>query len=317
MTQQGLREDLDDIMALAHINTFHPNAFNWNRANTPSELAFLSTVAWDEPGHEPEAVAYITKELAQLSEIERHISSVLALILSELPRWPDLDPFAEGYQLHHALSCVAAEEMQHANTFYRYVREISGLEPRLTDGLFEQRMQVFQGQDHPWVKLIALCCSAYVGESIITVFERRTDHLDPDRRHFLTRLLHMHGLDEARHIKVDHFVMRELFPGLTATRQGRVRTLVEEIDALNLTLAKGFTALTARLTGVDVSQVPSYRTQMALTVGFAGRLFDPDGRPRSMDDLLDDPLREQLTQFSGAGHVHRAGSAVHSRLRSE
>jgi hypothetical protein len=317
VTNQNLREDLGDIMALAHVNTFHPNAFDWSRANTPTELAFLSTVAWDEPGHEPEAIAYITKELAQLSEIERHISAVLALILSEVPRWPDLDPFAEGYQLHHALSCVAAEEMQHANTFYRYVREISGLEPRLAEGLFEQRMRVFQGEDHPWVKLIALCCSAYVGESVITVFERRTDNLDPERRHFLTRLLHTHGLDEARHIKVDHFVMRELFPSLTPDRQIRVRALVEEIDALNRTLAEGFTVLTRRLTGVDVTQVPSYRLQMALTVGFADRLFDADGRPRSVDDLLDDPLREQLTKFSGAGHVHRARPAVLAPLRSE
>jgi hypothetical protein len=308
-----LRAELSSIMALAHVNTFHPNAFDWTQASTPGARDFLSTVVWEQPGHEREAIAYITKELAQLAEIERHVSAVMALILSEVSRWPALGALAHGHELHHALSCFGAEEMQHANTFYRYVREISGLDPVLPDGLFTERLRVFQGDDHPWVKLIALCCSAYVGESVITVFERRTDGLDPGRRQFLTRLLHTHGLDEARHVRVDHLVMLELFPSLGADDRRRVGDLVKEIDDLNRRLAGAFTVLIGELLGVDVTLSPAYQTQLALTVGFGNRLFDDDGMPRTADDLLDDPLRKMLTDFTGAGHVHppTAGSRIH------
>lgn len=302
--ERDLRRRLDGIMSLAHVNTFHPNAFDWGRAATEDNLRFLSEIAWGAPGHEAEATAYIVKELAQLAEIERHVSATMALILSELPLHDDLGPLSAGHELHHALSCFAAEELQHSNTFYRYVREISGLEPRLSDGLFAERFAVFQEDDHPWVKLIALSCSAYVGESVITVFEHRADHLDPGREKFFTQLLHLHGLDEARHIQVDHFVMRDLYRSLTPAQQARSRVLLDRIETLNRRLAADFAAVVLDLTKVDVNTVPAARTQLEITQAFGARIFDENGTPRTADEVLDAPLRRLISQFSGAGHVH-------------
>ncbi|WP_432011987.1 hypothetical protein [Streptomyces cucumeris] len=299
-----LRDRLGEIMALAHVNTFHPNAFEWPEARTPENLAFLSTMAYGTLGHERGANAYIVKELAQLAEMERHVSATMALILSELPRHPGLGELSEGHELHHAVSCFAAEELQHSNTFFRYVREISGIEPQLTDNHFAERLALFQGDDHPWIKLIALCLSAYVGESVMTVFERRANQLDPERRYFLTQLLHLHGLDEARHIKVDHFVMKELYAQLNDEQRQRMRQILAGIDDYNRILATEFTALIGDLAGVDISQVPAHHVQMTITQRFRERLFDNHGNPRTADELLDAELQQLLNGFSGEGHVH-------------
>jgi hypothetical protein len=42
-----------------------------------------------------------------------------------------------------------------------------------------------------------------VGESVITIFEHRTD-------------MHTHGLDEARHVQIDHVAMKMIYPALAA-----------------------------------------------------------------------------------------------------
>ncbi|MEU8616246.1 hypothetical protein [Streptomyces sp. NPDC048623] len=305
----AVRAELDSVTRLAHINTFHPNAFDWSEARTPAELAYLSTVAYGEPGHEAEAVAYITKELAQLAEIERHVSAVMAMVMGELH---DLrDPVNVGHELHNALSCFAAEEIQHANTFYRYVRELTGVEPRVYKALFDERLQVFRTDDHPYVKLVALCCSAYVGESVITVFEHRTDGLDPRRARFFTRLLHTHGLDEARHIKIDHVAMKLLYPALTAEQQARVRVLLGEIEDLNRRLAMAFQETTAEALGVDfVTGNPSAAVQLKMTIGFGEKIFAADGTLHTVDEVLDGELRELITQFAGVGRVHDAAAPL-------
>ncbi|MCT9084136.1 hypothetical protein [Streptomyces fulvoviolaceus] len=305
----AVRAELASVTRLAHVNTFHPNAFDWSEAATFEELAYLSTVAYGEPGHEPEAVAYITKELAQLAEIERHVSAVMALVMGELH---DLrDPVNTGHELHHALSCFAAEEIQHANTFYRYVRALTGVEPRVHKALFDERLDVFRTDDHPYVKLVALCCSAYVGESVITVFEHRTDSLDPRRARFFTRLLHTHGLDEARHVKIDHVAMKLLYPELTEDQQARVRVLLGEIEDLNRRLAAAFQEATTEALGVDfVTGNPSAAVQLRMTIGFGERLFAADGTLHTVDEVLDDELRELIASFAGVSRVHHADEPV-------
>ncbi|MFI1657827.1 hypothetical protein ACH4ZU_23340 [Streptomyces sp. NPDC020472] len=302
---EDVRRELDSVTRLAHVNTFHPNAFDWSEANTPVELAHLSTIVYGEPGHEAESVAYITKELAQLAEIERHVSTVMALVMGELH---DLrDPVNVGHELHNALSCFAAEEIQHANTFYRYVRALTGIEPRIHKALFDERLDVFRTDDHPYVKLVALCCSAYVGESVITVFEHRTDSLDPQRARFFTRLLHTHGLDEARHVKIDHVAMKMLYPALTGEQQARVRVLLAEIEDLNRRLAMAFQEATAEALGIDfVTGNPSAAVQLRMTLGFAEKIFAPDGTLHTVDEVLDDELRRLITDFTGVGRVHSA-----------
>ncbi|MCX4827776.1 hypothetical protein OG746_03355 [Streptomyces sp. NBC_01016] len=302
---EAVRTELASVTRLAHINTFHPNAFDWAEAGTPAEREFASVVAYGEPGHEAEAVAYLTKELAQLAEIERHVSTVMAMVMGELH---DLrDPINLGHELHHALSCFAAEEIQHANTFYRYVRALSGAEPRVEAALFDERLDVFRTDDHPYVKLVALCCSAYVGESVITVFEHRTDGLDPDRARFLTRLLHTHGLDEARHVKIDHVAMKLIYPALTAGQQQRVRELLGRIEELNRTLAATFEERTRELLGVDfVTGNPAAAVQLEMTKAFGGKVFAADGTLYSVDEILDDELTALIAEFSGVDRVHAA-----------
>ncbi|MFG2648494.1 hypothetical protein [Streptomyces sp. NPDC048436] len=301
----SVRDELASVTRLAHINTFHPNAFDWNEANTAAEREFVSVVAYGEAGHEAESVAYLTKELAQLAEIERHVSTVMALVMGELH---DLrDPINVGHELHNALSCFAAEEIQHANTFYRYVRALSGVEPRVSKALFDERLDVFRTDDHPYVKLVALCCSAYVGESVITVFEHRTDALDPERARFFTRLLHTHGLDEARHVKIDHVAMKLIYPALSAEQQQRVRELLEQIEELNRMLAATFEASTRELLDIDfVTDNPAAAVQLEMTKAFGGKVFAADGTLHTVDEILDAELTELIVEFSGAERVHAA-----------
>lgn len=305
---EAVRTELASVTRLAHVNTFHPNAFDWAEAGTPAEREFVSVVAYGETGHEAEAVAYLTKELAQLAEIERHVSAVMAMVMGELH---DLrDPINLGHELHHALSCFAAEEIQHANTFYRYVRALSGAEPRVDKALFDERLDVFRTDDHPYVKLVALCCSAYVGESVITVFEHRTDGLDPDRARFFTRLLHTHGLDEARHVKIDHVAMKLIYPALSAEQQQRVRELLAQIEELNRTLAATFEERTRQLLDVDfVAGNPAAAVQLEMTKAFGGKVFAADGTLHSVDEILDDELTRLITEFSGVDRVHAAAVA--------
>lgn len=299
----AVRAELTDVMRLAHVNTFHPNAFDWSEAATPAELAYLSQCVYGEPGHERQAAAYITKELAQLAEIERHVSAVMAMVMGELHNLPDAVNL--GHELHHALSCFAAEEIQHANTFYRYARAVSGAEPRVGDALFAERLEVFRTDDHPYVKLVALCLSAYVGESVITVFEHRTDSLDPDRSRFFTRLLHTHGLDEARHVKIDHVAMKLIHPALGAAQRQRVRELLEQIEDLNRRLAQSFEQAVARTLDTDFTTGnPAAATQLRMAVGFGARLFAEDGSLRTADEFLDGELRELVAEFSGTSRIH-------------
>ncbi|MFJ6212080.1 hypothetical protein ACIQGZ_01870 [Streptomyces sp. NPDC092296] len=299
----AVRAELDSVTSLAHVNTFHPNAFDWSQASTPNELAYLSTVAYGEPGHELQAVAYITKELAQLAEIERHVSTVMALIMGELH---DLrDSINTGHELHNALSCFAAEEIQHANTFYRYVRALTGIEPRVHKALFDERLEVFRTDDHPYVKLVALCCSAYVGESVITIFEHRTDNLDPRRAHFFTRLLHTHGLDEARHVQIDHVAMKMIYPALTEAQQTRVRELLAQIEDLNRRLAQYFQEAMTQALAVDfITANPSAAVQLEITKTFSQRIFSDNGTLHTVDEILDAELRELIAGFAGVSRVH-------------
>lgn len=299
------RSELATITRLAHVNTFHPNAFDWTAAAAPEELAYLSKVAFGAEGHEAAAIAYFTKELAQLAEIERHVSAVMALVLGELH---DLqDPVNLGTELHHAVSCFAAEEIQHANTFYRYVREISGIEPRIEAALFTRRLAIFQGEDHPYVKLVALCCSAYVGESVITVFEHRVDALDADRARFFTRLLHTHGLDEARHVKIDHVAMKLLYSTFAPQERDRTIAMLHAIEELNRELGAAFAAVVRDALDVDyVAGNVAAAVQAEITSRFSELIIDSDGTLRTVDEVLDDALAGVIEDFSATRGVHRA-----------
>ncbi|MEV6670516.1 hypothetical protein [Streptomyces sp. NPDC051162] len=294
---------LPAITADAHTNTFHPGAFDWSLDRTPEELDFLSRLCFEESGHEEASIAYLTKELAQLAEIERHVAAVMALILAELQS--DDSPLNRGDDLHYALSCFGAEETQHANTFYRYIRTLSGHDLKLGDNLFAERFALYQGPQSPWVKLAALCCSAYVGESVITVFERRTELMDPQRSRFFTDLLYKHGLDEARHIKVDHLVMNVVIPGLSDAEKVEMRMLLDATEDYNRELAARFSASVIGTFGFDYTAGNvAHEIQMQLTQMFAAHSHGNGGVYRSIDDGLDPQARLLIKEFTDAEAVH-------------
>lgn len=297
-----MNNTLDAITELAHVHTFHPGAIDWSGAATPEELDYLSHVAFNESGHDAAAAAYIVKELAQLADIERHVASVMAMALSEMQA--SNNPVNAGASMHHALSCFAAEEMQHANTFYRYIRELSGWDLKLSDSVFAERFAVYQGPESPYVKLAALCCSAYVGESVITVFEHRTLSLDPNREHFLTELLYLHGLDEARHIQIDHFVFNEVVPQLSDTERAEMFALLERTEDLNRELAGRWQKVVTETAGFDytVGNI-AHHTQLSITQQIAARCF-VDGTVLPVDQVLDEELTSAIASFSSRTSIH-------------
>ena len=182
---------------------------------TERELDFLAEHLYGHRDEHTRTVAYLYKELAQLAEIEMHVAMVMVRVIAESAQC-DGDRLWVGSDLVHALSCFASEEIQHANTFYRYVRTLTGVDLKIENNFFRERLALYLGDERPLVKLAALCATAYVGESVITVFETRMKSVDPGMRSPFTYLLHLHGLDEARHIKVDHFMIDHVIPSLSA-----------------------------------------------------------------------------------------------------
>lgn len=297
-----LRQDLQRINRNAHVDTLHPNALDWPERIEQDELDFVSRIAFDEVGREREAIVYITKELSQLAEIERHVSAVMTYILAELQASDA--PISKGFELHDALSCFAAEELHHANMFYRYIRLLSGRDFKYPDNLFTARVGLYQGDDSPYVKLAALCCSAYIGESVITVFERRAKALDPEMRFFLTRLVHAHGLDEARHIQTDHFVFDHVIPTLNPVEMRRMRQILESTEALNTELAMRFEAFAKEEFGVNYTDGNrGHSTQIALSLKFRELVFG-GAIIRKVDDALSDDDRMLIEQFSHSRSIH-------------
>ncbi|NDY91825.1 diiron oxygenase [Ideonella livida] len=310
-------QHLFGINAQSHVDTVHPRELAWPEAFGPAELAFLSDMAFEAPGHERGAVAYVAKELAQLAEIERHVSAVLTYVMAEMQA--HAVPLSSGFALHDALSCFAAEELHHANMFYRYVRLLSGQDFGQPDNLFSQRVALYQGDDSPFVKLAALCASAYVGESVITVFERRAHALDPGRRHFFTQLLHAHGLDEARHVQTDHFVFEQVVPTFTLAERRRMQQILEATEALNAEVALRFQAHAQQTFGLDYTAGNrGHAVQLQLTQTFRRLVWGAPAAPgapwpalRRVDDAMDDAGRRLIESFSASAVVHHAAGARH------
>ena len=299
---RGMRSELHDINRQAHLRTMHPSGLGWPEQMLPEELDFISRVAFGAPGHRSGAVAYLAKELAQLAEIERHVSAVMTCVMAEVQA--DARPLGDGFELHHALSCFAAEELQHASMFYRYVRLLSGRDFKCADNLFHQRVALYQGDDSPYVKLSALCCSAYVGESVITVFEHRLRALDPGKTFFFTQVLHAHGLDEARHVKFDHFMFDHVIPALSRQERRRMRQILESTEALNTELARRFEEHAKATFDIDYrEQNVAHETQLKLARSFRGLVLD-EGIVRKVDEGMSDADRRVLREFGHTETIH-------------
>ena len=101
----------------------------WENARSDKELEFLSRSLIGLDGEQDKAVAYLYKELAQLAEIEMHVASVMSRILCEVQQ--EDTHLNSNAGLFHSVSCFASEEVQHANSFYQYVRHLSGRDIKL------------------------------------------------------------------------------------------------------------------------------------------------------------------------------------------
>lgn len=296
--------DFKSINQHAHLNYLHPNRMPWEQAANDRELDFLSRALVGEAGQEDKAVAYLYKELAQLAEIEMHVATVMTRILCELQA--ESTPFKAGDGLYHAVSCFASEEINHANSFYQYVRHLSGRDIKLENNLFADRVALYNDNDAPLIKLAALCSTAYVGESIITVFERRLKVLDPMQRSFLTQLLHFHGLDEARHIQCDHAIFEQIIPTFSAAENRRMHQLVQETEALNTQLAIASAETVKAAFDLDYTEGNiAARTQLDMTLRFR-EIVQSGDTIRNVDDYMDQETAAIVQQFSQASRVHTA-----------
>lgn len=298
-----MNPSLHNINASAHQHFLHPNHMPWHAVRDEAELEFLSETVCGRKDEQLRATAYLYKELAQLAEIEFHVASVMVRVIAE-SQMRGKNELWDGSDLVHALGCFAAEEVQHANTFYRYVRTLSGCDYKLENNYFQERIALYQGEHSPLVKLAALCATAYVGESLITVFETRMRNLDPAMKSPFTRLLHLHGLDEARHIRTDHFVIDQVLPRLSAVERRQMEELINATEELNTTLAMTSAAQLKRQFGVDFqAQNRCAEVQLALTMAFRRAILAGDSF-RKVDEFLDSDTRALLKDFSESERVH-------------
>jgi len=298
-----MKQPLHEINLAAHRQFLHPNHMPWHAVRAEEELEFLSLHVCGRKDEQLRATAYLYKELAQLAEIEFHVASVMVRVIAE-SQMRGKGELWEGSELVHTLGCFAAEEVQHANTFYRYVRTVTGCDYKLENNYFQERIALYQGDHAPLVKLAALAATAYVGESVITVFETRMKAIDPGLKSPFTRLLHLHGLDEARHIQADHFIIDHVLPRLTKQERGQMEELINATEELNTTLAITSANQLKRQFGVDFQAGNrSAEVQMAITQAFRKAILAGDSL-RKVDDYLDSDTRALLRDFSHSDRVH-------------
>jgi hypothetical protein len=298
-----MQQPLFDINRQAHHQFLHPNKMPWEHVRDEEELDFIATSLCGHRDDHDKAVGYLYKELAQLAEIEMHVASTLVRVICEASR-DKASRFWAGAELVHTLSCFASEEIQHANTFYQYVRELSGRDIKTEDNMFAARAALYEGDVSPRVKLAALCATAYVGESVITVFENRLKSLDPQVKSPFTLLLHLHGLDEARHIKADHYVIDHIVTGLSRPELQQMEDLIAQTEHYNIELSKQLSARVKDDLGVDYSEGNyAASVQMDITNGLRNAILSA-GTVRRADEHLDSATRKLIAEFSMSDRVH-------------
>jgi hypothetical protein len=105
--------------------------------------------------------------------------------------------------------------------------------------------------------------------------------------------------------------MKMLYPALTGEQQARVRALLAEIEDLNRRLAMAFHETTAEALDIDfVTGNPSAAVQLKMTMSFAEKIFAADGTLHTVDEVMDDELRELITHFAGVSRVHGADAPL-------
>lgn len=138
----------------------------------------------------------------------------------------------------------------------------------------------------------------------ITVFERRMKALDMGRKFFFTNLLHYHGLDDARHIRADHFVFDHVVPSLTQTELRRMHQIIEGTENLSTQLALGAAKQFKEEFNMDFTEENhSARVQLMLTQEFR-RIVQGGDLIQKIDGELNPSIQTLLCDFSRASTVH-------------
>jgi hypothetical protein len=297
-----MSQELLNINCRAFEKTRHPSSLAWPEALSDDERRFCSQFVFGDDAHGTEALIYIAKELGQLSEIEKHISTVMGLLMTQLGGVDH--ELARGWGLHNALSCFASEEFQHADMFYRYVRLLLDGDFKLADNRMAARLALYERDDPFFVKLGALVASAYVGESVMTVFEHRIDRMDPEARFFVSQIVKLHGADEARHIQFDHFIFEHVIPGYAPAESKRFAQILQGQLELNRVLGEDFQRLAEATTERDyITGNVAHATQVRLFDAFA-RLAFASGKARKIDDVLDASAQQVIAEFAGTSRIH-------------
>ncbi|BDU77650.1 ferritin-like domain-containing protein [Mesoterricola sediminis] len=299
-------QTITDINQRPDLRTFHPDALPWPSKLDPAEHAFCSRVCGFPTIRMNESRAYWGKELAQLADIERHVSICLGLISG----FASDSGLLGGVPMMNAMLRFAAEEYQHANMFYRYVELLIGQPLDLSGESLEHRLGLFLGPESPGAKLVALLASAYPGETVITLFEHRVRLFDPTQRHFATRMLVAHGLDEARHIQFDHYVLGQLAPSLDDGEWADARRLCRNMEAANHALAERYEARMRQILpcefveGNTAARIQRHFSQKLLRETLAGRTF------RLADQALSSQDRALVMDFTGRASIHPGGGST-------
>lgn len=115
MTERATGRTLVSINERADLGTFHPDSLSWPERLGEPETWFYAQLCGYPPERTVEARAYLGKELAQLADIERHVSICLGIIGGQAAgsrllagvsiRGPGLAPFGRTGWRRQACPC--------------------------------------------------------------------------------------------------------------------------------------------------------------------------------------------------------------------
>ncbi|MEI8633170.1 AMP-binding protein [Vibrio sp. PP-XX7] len=130
--------------------------------------------------------------------------------------------------------------------------------------------------------------------------------LDPMQHHFLTRLLHNHGLDEARHIQCDHMVFDTIIPSFSASERRRMHEIIGQTEALNTALALASQETIQAAFDLDYTENNfAAKTQLDTTLKFR-EIIQSGDYIKKVDEHLDDDTTQILQIFANASQIHAA-----------
>jgi hypothetical protein len=189
------------------------------------------------------------------------------------------------------------------------VRVLNGRDLHVPSNLMADRIALFRGPESPFLKLVALIGSAYVGETTITLFQHRIAKLDPERRHFISKMIWSHDQDEKRHIRFDHFVFGTLLPSLTLEERKRFGEILTAQTTMALALGARLDAIIGETFGVEYVEGNKARAlQYGLLRSWGGKLFASE-QVRFADDVIDEEERRLVSEFAGVDRIHPESAA--------